>query len=695
MLKTNLSYFSQPVKVLLFFTAITFIAYLPFTSMLFALKNDAFTGYFPPKFFMSESIHAGYWPLWNPYINYGIPQYGDMSSAFWSPLTWLIASTIGYNAYTFTIEEAFYILVAGLGMYKLLSYWEINRNIRLMAGVSYMCCGYFVGHLQHFNWISGAALLPWCLYSYLSLTKQITLKNIFKTGLSFLFFISSAHPGLIIGLVYFFLFVLIFIIYNHLKRNRPKPSSISTLIKSQIIFILIVPFFCLGIILGYLEVLPFIERGDKISLASALAEPTTLQSWLSLLLPFSVNKNPSFFANDIAMRNCYIGLPFLLALIHLLISPKNNWQKFFLLVSLLFFLLSLGSVFKKIAYHYSPFIGYVRLNGEFRIFTLFAFIIAAALQMNKAELFYKTPKFKIVYYFVNGILLFTITFSLINILAYHNSFLYNTFIYAPTFRLNLKQLVTQLTFYDALFIQSIIQFYILRVIYKNSNSEKLDFVKHLFVVEIVIATLLNIPFTGVGKVSAFEVQSVYNKSPKGIPIPSIIPTKDNSIMPEDVNKTAGDWSFYNKQIGTVRQIAYPINLKTSAAFFSQQTAKEISLKTPIFAEVADSNISTFRFINFSPELIEIESLALNKDISLVLKQNYYPKWSCMVNNVYSPINIKYDSFMSIQVPKNETRILFEFKNHKVQILIIWTLLCAIISLIFLFLQFYKKRININ
>ena len=112
----------QSVKTIFAFLLILFVAYLPVSTFLFFIKNDAFNGYFPPKFFMSESIHAGYLPLWNPYINYGIPQYGDMSSGYWSPITWLIAGTTGYNAYTFTIEVLAYILIGGIAMLIIFSF---------------------------------------------------------------------------------------------------------------------------------------------------------------------------------------------------------------------------------------------------------------------------------------------------------------------------------------------------------------------------------------------------------------------------------------------------------------------------------------------------------------------------------------------------------------------------------------------
>ena len=123
------------LNTILFFVIVLIVAFLPVSSFLFFLKNDAFNGYFPPKFFMSESIHAGYLPLWNPYINFGIPQYGDMSSGYWSPITWLIASTVGYNAYSFTVELLFYILLGGLGMYTLTGFFKLEKGFVSLPGL--------------------------------------------------------------------------------------------------------------------------------------------------------------------------------------------------------------------------------------------------------------------------------------------------------------------------------------------------------------------------------------------------------------------------------------------------------------------------------------------------------------------------------------------------------------------------------
>ena len=376
--KTN----RAPLKIIFFFIAVLIIAYLAITSFLFSLKNDAFTGYLPPKFFMSESIHAGYFPLWNPYINFGIPQYGDMSSGYWSPITWLVAATLGYNAYTLTLEVLFYILLGGIGMYLLCGNWITEKRIRIIAGIAVMCCGYNIGHLQHFNWISGAAFIPWCLWSYLALLKKLSTKNMLQTVLLFYLLVASAHPGIIISSFYFFVAVLLFSFFKN-----EKGLSVKALLKrySYAHVILLVLFLLLsaGMITGYLDILPFFVRGEKISLTASLSNPTNMQSWISVLLPFATVKNDAFFHTDPSMRNCYFGLTLLLFFVLACLNKKSSWQKFFMLAGLFFALLSLGGIFKVIAYKFVPFIGYVRLNGEFRIFSLMCFIIIAAIELDK------------------------------------------------------------------------------------------------------------------------------------------------------------------------------------------------------------------------------------------------------------------------------------------------------------------------
>ena len=189
------------------------IAYLPVLLPFFHLKNDILTQNLPTRFVFGESLYSGYSPFWNPYLNYGTPQYGDMNNGFWNPIQWLIGSTTGYNIYTITIEELFYILIGGWGMYKVMREF-FDKNIALITGLAYMCCGYLTGHLQYLCWITGTGYFPYVLLYFLRIQKDPIIRNFLLGGISVFLFVASTHPGLIIGAGYFFLFAILIIYIN-------------------------------------------------------------------------------------------------------------------------------------------------------------------------------------------------------------------------------------------------------------------------------------------------------------------------------------------------------------------------------------------------------------------------------------------------------------------------------------------------
>ncbi len=370
------------IKILLFFTVILFVAFLPVSTFLFFIKNDTFRNYFPPKFFMSESLHAGYLPLWNPYINFGIPQYGDMNSGYWSPITWIIAGSVGYNAYTVTIETLFYILLSGLGMYRLSGIWIKSKNIKLIAGLAFMCCGFHVAHLQHFNWLSGSAFLPWCMWSYLSFLKKRTWLNTLSSTLLFYLFIASAHPGLIIGSFYFFASIMVFF-YLQNKKQVSHAVSFKKLGLDHILLMTCLLMLSVGIIAGYSDIIPHFVRGEKVPLNASIVHSSNIKTYLSFLLPFSTVNNEAFFGTELTLRNSYFSLTMLMFFIVAFVGKKNPWQKFLIVLGLLFGLLSSGGLITKIAHEHLPLIGYVRLVGEFRIFAIISFILVAAIELEK------------------------------------------------------------------------------------------------------------------------------------------------------------------------------------------------------------------------------------------------------------------------------------------------------------------------
>jgi hypothetical protein len=655
-------------KTILFFIIILLFAFLPISTFLFFLKDDAFTGYFPPKFFMSESLHAGYLPLWNPYINFGIPQYGDMSSGFWSPITWLIASTIGYNAYTLTAEVLLYILLGGIGMYKLSQAWQLEKHTCIIAAVAYMCCGFNIGHLQHFNWLSGAAFLPWCLWSYLLLIHHFSIKNAVRAALVFYMLIASAHPGIIISAVYFFIAVFLFDLFHHYKQQTIKQKIKETLGAHGLLFF-ILALLCAGMIAGYMDIIPHFVRGAKVSLSDALLNPTTPQSWISPLLPFSTTKNAAFFNTDISMRNCYFSLVLLLFFIAAVVQPKNKWQKFLLVAGALFMLLSFGGVFKTFAYKFIPFIGYVRLNGEFRIFTILCFILVAAIQLDK---FIKAKsKFegsiKWIYYGIEILLFICIIFGITKSVTTHGSFLYSTkTVFAQHgIATKLKALIDSISFYDTLWIQGFIQLFLLWGIKWCLKFRHWNILKDILIADMILACLLNIPFTGVGQTSVAHIQDILNDAPKGIPIPSLQPIINNDTISLDEKMMIGDWSFYNKQIGVKEQVAYPIILKDEQNYFdsiSLMPQYNFTNQAFLFTQYqsSDTTKSNCSILHFSPNTVQAH-ISSDSNQQLILQENFYPHWYYQNNSEKKEVLKAGINFMSARIVKGDNTVVFSFE----------------------------------
>src|SRR5688572_6935043 len=92
----------------LLFVAFLLMAYLPVFLPHFHVKNDLITQNLPTRFFIGESLYSNTFPWWNPYFNYGLPQYGDMNNGYWNPFLWIVAHLFGYNVLSITLEEMLY-----------------------------------------------------------------------------------------------------------------------------------------------------------------------------------------------------------------------------------------------------------------------------------------------------------------------------------------------------------------------------------------------------------------------------------------------------------------------------------------------------------------------------------------------------------------------------------------------------------
>lgn len=616
---------------LVFFIFVT-LAYLPVFLPFFHLKNDLITQNLPTRYFISESLRSGYFPWWNPYIHFGIPQYGDMNSGFWNPLLWLIAKLAGYNIWTITFEEMLYILIGGWGIYKLVRELSILKGVAILIGLSYMSCGYIAGHLQHFCWITGTAFFPWvCLY-FLRINQNPVLKNFIIGSFAVFLFISSTHPGLIIGAGYFFVFSLVFLFIFRKTYSRSLYQSKFWLI--NITFLVLSAIFSIVVITSDLDVLQFISRGTRVNVTQSLLNPTSFQCYLSLLFPLSVNKS-SFFATDISMRNVYVGLSSIGALIFLSKYAKRKVLLVALLPLLFFVLLSSGGIFKTIFYHALPLLGYVRLNGEFSYFVIIIILLLAAFSLQS---FATDPNFRIL--LKKSIRFMAILFIITIIVAgaflvWQNSSIIHQITPATDFKTSIKNIVDNLHFTDLLLVNAFIQLLTLFLLRRKYSHAKAIF---FLSCNLIILTWLGLPFTALGMASKKEMNAKMTVLPHGLYAQELLPLNQTKFLDSSLRNDLWLLGCYSKKIGYPKEEPYPVQLNTTKKFFEDTSLHNFINKQAFVFLSRDTAIDSKT--NYDSSMISINKFGPgylkltvnNSDYGfLIFLQNNYPYWEAWVN----------------------------------------------------------------
>jgi hypothetical protein len=651
------------------------IAYLPVTSFLFAIKNDFFTAYFPLKYFLSESIHAGNFPLWNPFLNYGFPVYGDMSEGYWNPLTWLIASTVGYNPWTFTIEIVCYIFIACQSMFALAGMWMKNTWTRQLTAVAFACSGFFVGHLQHFNWIAGAALLPLCLLTILKFLKEGQLKYFLGAIISTSWFLTAAHPGMIIGLI---LFIIPLLIHSRFIQHR-------SLLRLGILLPAIL-LICGGMCYGYLEVLPFTNRSAPVGTLVTPAFSTGVRSWISVLMSMPITKAQAFFGNDIAMRNSFFGVLLLCSLSPIFAGKVKGTSLYFACCGLAFLVLSSEMILP--IYPHIPLVNYVRLNSEFRIFAIMSFILAGGISL-EYSVKWKDHTLVRSLQALRFIYIAAVVSALVFILLKGDTIL-KAFTGISTGKPGLKALINGISFADSVVIHGVIQLFICTLLINALKA--VDYRKLVLIGfgEIAIATLLNLPFTGVGQRSVKDINELLTMAPKGITAPRMVREDEVANEYPKTDLILGPWSLYSKQIAMDSLFPYPLIFHSTLDLAASKDM-EILKTEPAFFFRSKTGISR-KEIAYSFQDIMFHLELMLKD-TLVIKQNVYPKWQADLDGTPIPIHAAYGNFIAVALPEGKHQLTLAFRNNRIKILLFSEFLLLMVASIILFLIRKDHRIR--
>jgi hypothetical protein len=409
-------------------------------------------------------------------------------------------------------------------------------------------------------------------------------------------------------------------------------------------------------------------------------------------------KNDAWFISDLTLRNSYIGLPFLVFFLWSLFGKKSPIQYFFLGMALFFFLLSTVDVVEVFAAKLLPLIGYVRLKGEFRIFSIISIIIVAAIEAD--QFFKQRQNFGTnIQKILVGLM---VVVGLTTIWGLYMAVTQSSFMDVRKEIMQqssvidaLKMWVDSLSFYDCLWIQGLFHFLILWAMHRSFKTKNLSLLLNWVAIDMIVATLLVMPFTGAGKARLQQVNQMVQTSPAGIPIPTLNPIYLNDTIPAQQEEWIGSWSMFNKQIGSVKEVPYPIQLFKRKAFYADNSKQNQDryFSRP-FLFIKNNDTASLDLKNYTPNKLTITINGAKNGDELIFQQIIYPHWAAYINGKPTRIYLEGNAFMRVPLPAGKSEVILAFEPLLIKkMLWLSAITFGLVTLLLLFLLLKSKSLS--
>ncbi len=352
-------------------------------------RSDILHFNIPVKEILSESLKKGRLPLWEPRIGQGFPLFdeGQIGALFlpniilFALLPFWLAFNLGYIV-TFT--------TAAFGTFLLAKSFKLNSTAAYIAAITFSFSSLFTLHIQHYNLIQTASLMPWLFwltneffnkkrFSYLAFLPLIISQQIF-TGFPQITFYS------LIGLIIFVIYKL-----SQLKTRNSKKIRILAIIDGFILLGFLIAAIQLNSTYNLTKSSKRIEHNNPGKILTDF--PLKPKNLLTILDPYILGnpKNATYFRWDPGKwsvfweSNLYFGIIQLgLSLIAiLLVIIRRQWEQkssviFWLVFGTLGLMLALGTSAPLYPIFSFPVFSYFRVPARFLLFTFLAAAMLSA-----------------------------------------------------------------------------------------------------------------------------------------------------------------------------------------------------------------------------------------------------------------------------------------------------------------------------
>jgi hypothetical protein len=644
------------ITYLLLLLLFTLACYWPLTFGIFSPKNDNITQFLPVRFHVSEALRTGHLPLWSPYIYLGYPIHGDMQGGAWNPVVWLLSIFGRYNVTSIRFEILYYIFIAALGMYRLMSAIKLAPILCFTGAAVYLTCGFItdVGG-SNLPFLAAAAYTPFVFAYYYQFLITPTWNNTFKSAICLTLLLVSGYPSFFICNCYILLATLLATIFKkHHNKNLKKTFLFQALM--VIIF--------LGLsapaIFSYWEILPHYKRGSGVGLSNALENSFHPTCSLSFILPGIPIKNTLSYSTDLISRNSYFNLIlFVLALCSLWVK-KSFFQYFILSGIVFFFLFSLGNYtpVRAWSYNFLPLMNTFRHPSNARLFVIIGGVCLGMINYTNFINGRFNRKILQVILLCLGVGILFFMMASIRSNPEPDKTIFNFQIIT---RNSLKYLLDNITYNDMLIFNAITQIIFIALFFLliKKKQWRIKSISIIILVNSFLFAQFTMAYTFVSKVSPSVANKILKEIPSGFPIPD--KSKSIAFNSRDALsqiKIIGINSFYDKNIATANLVFTPTFMTLMSKVNNDPLIKSnvLSHSYAYFQE----NSASFSLHEFWNNQFSFNTVTQKSSV-FYLQQLLLPGWKCFIDNKKSKILSANIAFMSVTIPPGEHQVKFIYQ----------------------------------
>lgn len=353
---------------------IIFFGQVLFTQATYVFR-DFYHSVYPTRYFVSQCIKDGCFPLWNPYLYFGFPFFGSLQHGLLNPLSffmYILPFDIGFKLF---IVSHFYL--SGIFMYLLMRDWKIGKIASLISAITYTFNGYILS-IDTFSQLTSVCWTPLIFLFYNRAIITLKFRYVILTSISLAFqFLGDELTILYATVIVLNLFAMTKVFVEFRKKGEEKKKRIGYSLR---IFLILPLVELLAIGLVSIQLFPFLEtlttsyRAERIVYSEAIKWSLQPLELLTLILPKKGGFVEFIFA-DLQMdlfKNLYFGI-ISFSLILVSFCERNRRNLFWMAIFLGSIILTFGDFlpFYKFLYNHFPFFSDASISGEIFLFNYF------------------------------------------------------------------------------------------------------------------------------------------------------------------------------------------------------------------------------------------------------------------------------------------------------------------------------------